>query len=79
MLVGGILLLSVGVLGFLCLCTYAAVKVPEWSAMEMLSLLSAAVGGKRVETWGQFLVLHPEKGNMPGLGYIFPCYLLTRG
>jgi len=55
------------------------VKVPEWSAMEMLSLLSAAVGGKRVETWGQFLVLHPEKGNMPGLGYIFPCYLLTRG
>ena len=34
MLVGGVLLLCVGVLGFLCLCSYAALKVPEWSAME---------------------------------------------
>jgi len=34
MLVGGVLLLCVGVIGFLCLCSYAAVKVPEWSAME---------------------------------------------
>ena len=41
MLVGGVLLLCVGVLGFLCLCSYAALKVPEWSAMEILSLLFA--------------------------------------
>jgi len=34
MLAGGVPLLSVGVLGFLCVCAYAAVKVPEWSAME---------------------------------------------
>ena len=43
MLAGGVPLLSVGVLGFLCLCSYAAVKVPEWSAMEILSLLAQRV------------------------------------
>lgn len=34
MLVGGSLLLVIGVFGFLTLCTYAAYRVPSWSATE---------------------------------------------
>ena len=34
MLVGGILLLVIGVFGFLALCTFAAYMVPSWSATE---------------------------------------------
>ena len=64
MLVGGVLLLCVGVLGFLCLCSYAALKVPEWSAMEILSLfLAQKLGGRRF-FGGQFLFLHPQKGGI---------------
>ena len=35
MLVFGIFLLVVGVLGFLALCTFAAFRVPHWSASEL--------------------------------------------
>ena len=56
MLAGGVPLLSVGVLGFLCVCAYAAVKVPEWSAMEILSLNS----WKWVELGAQFFCIQKK-------------------
>ena len=34
MLIAGVLLLVFGVFGFLSLCTYAALRVPHWSAKE---------------------------------------------
>ena len=69
MLVGGVLLLCVGVIGFLCLCTYAAVKVPEWSAMEILRFggkkragcLVSLVGGTGWFSGGQFVFFCTQK------------------
>ena len=71
MLVGGVLLLCVGVLGFLCLCSYAALKVPEWSAMEMLSLFSAQkLGGSRFLGASFYFCIHKKTG-FSRLGCIF--------
>ena len=71
MLVGGVLLLCVGVIGFLCLCSYAALKVPEWSAMEMLSLFSAQkLGGRRFLGASFYFCIHKKTG-FSRLGCIF--------
>eukprot|EP00913_Durusdinium_trenchii_P011588 g10882.t1 len=54
MLAGGVTLLVVGVLGFLTLCTYAAVQVPHWSAREQHARVRAfrfLVFRFRLDSW----------------------------
>ena len=54
MLVAGLLLLSIGVFGFVALCTYAAVKVPQWSATEKHHLVRSfrfLVFRFRLDSW----------------------------
>ena len=55
MMVGGIILLVIGVLGFLAVCIYAACMMPVWSAGRLAD--GGTDAGKKEETQNNVHIL----------------------